>query len=267
MTQRLVLVEGPDDVAALCELSARLFACSPEGRSASGAPRVERDVVRVTPGRVRVQLRAALNAKDGIPKALVAAFGSFGPQIESDEACIDRVAFLYDPDGDRPGAFVDRVHAELQTLQTGTTPWKVTREPGGESWTLERASEAPVSLRGIAWTADGPVPGGLDDLHNLERLLCRVMGAAYPDQEPRVVAWLTEIRAARVSLGLKAPKWKAAVLLWAALVDEAATGDAGIASRFLGQHKRKGCDDFFATYVAPQVEGAGLRESLAWIFG
>lgn len=260
MTLRHVLVEGPDDVAALCELSTRLLGCAGSPR-AQGVPRPERSAVRLTSNGAEVQIRAATAAKDSIPRALV--FGSLPPQLVDDEAQVDRVAFFFDPDADAPNAFVDRVDRELRkNLQR----WIATRE-APDRWTLARPNEAAVSLRAVAWGADGPPIGGLDDFQNLERLLCRVMGTAYPDLETCVAAWLAQITAKRRDLSLRAPKWKTAVLLWAALVDEAATSDAGIPSRFLGQHKHALGGDFFADHVAPRVQAAGLDEPLAWTFG
>lgn len=256
---RLVLVEGPDDVAALIEIGRRKFRAGQGG--APTAPRLER-TSQLRLGDVTIALRSAPSGKDSLPEAVTKAFEQLPPQVAGDEARHDRLAFVFDPDGDAPDAFVDRVHTALSGLASVASPWEVTRE-APERWLLRRAGEEAVALRGIAWRADGPTLGGLDDFQNLERLLCRVLGSAYPDLEPKVATWLGEIRAVRGPT--KALKWKAAVLLWAALVDEAATSDAGIASRFLGQHKFPGGDGF-GRFVAPQLEAVGLVESLAWVF-
>ena len=262
MSQRLVLVEGPDDVAALIEIGKRLFGAT-AGRVVGARLRLERDAT-LTVGATTIAVQAAKNAKDGIPEAVVRAMETLPPQVAGDEARYDRVAFVFDPDGDRPGAFVDRVHGALGALSSVASPWLVTRDPGGETWSLSREAEESVALRGVAWRADGPTLGALDDLQNLERLLCRVLSASYPTLEPMIARWLAEIRATRQPT--KSLKWKAAVLLWAALVDEGATSDTGIASRFLGQHRFPGGDGGFARFVEPQIDAAGLREPLGWIF-
>jgi len=270
VTRRLVLVEGPDDVSALIELGQRMFKTAPHKSAGPATRGLQRDARLILARTTEIELRSAPNAKDGIPIALVKAFQSFPVQIAGDESHSERVAFFYDPDKDPPGAFNNKVDQALQALSIGATPWTVTREAKGDRWTLVRAGEAAISLRGIAWHGDGPVLDGLDNLQNLERLLCRVMGATYPEQETLVARWLDEIRTARLALDAKAtkpPKWKAAVLLWAALVDESATSDAGIASRFLGQHKPPGVDDFHATSVAPQIQASSLEEPLGWVFG
>jgi len=261
VSKRLVLVEGPDDVAALLEIGKRMF-----GATAGGVPgvpsRMERDAT-LTVGAATIAVRSAKNAKDGLPEAVMRAVDQLPPLVAGDEARHDRVAFVFDPDGDPPNAFVDRVHGALGALSSVASPWSIARDASGDRWNLSRAGEEPLALRGVAWRADGLTLGGLDDLQNLERLLCRVLGAAYPALEPMVARWLGEVRAARPPA--KAIKWKAAVLLWAALVDEGATSDAGIASRFLGQHRFPGGDGF-ARFVAPQLDAAGLREPLAWVF-
>lgn len=256
MTRRFVLVEGPDDVAAMQEIGKRLYNAR-AGSVAGGPGRAER-ASTLTRGATTIELRAALNAKDGIPTALCAWLESLAPQVEGDEARHDRVAFVFDPDGDAPGVFVHKMDHALR----GLPRWSVVREPEGVTWTLTREGESPIALRGVAWSASGPTLDGLADHQNLERLLCRVLGEAYPDWVPTVADWLATIGSRRAG---KALKWKAAVLLWAACVDEGATGDAGIASRFLGQHKFPGGEGF-VRYVLPEIEKAGMRPSLDWIF-
>lgn len=195
-------------------------------------------------------------------------FGGLPPLIIGDEALVDRVTFFFDPDDDEKDEFVNRVHSRLEGLSTASPPWIASRnEPDLGRWTLARAGEPSVELRGIPWGAAGPVLDGLDDVQNLERLLCAVMGKAYPDQVARIAGWLDEIREFRASLhpGQRL-KWKAAVLLWAALTDEQSTTDGGIPSRFLGQHKPPRTADFFEEYVRPELESQALHEGLAWVF-
>jgi len=257
MTRRYVLVEGPDDVAALQEIGKRLYNAR-AGSVTGGTGRAER-ASTLALGATTIELRAALNAKDGIPTALCAWLESLAPQVEGDETQHDRVAFVFDPDGDAPDAFVNKIDRMLKGLPS----WTIVRQPEGALWTLARADEPPVVLRGVPWNASGPTFGGLADHQNLERLLCRVLGSAYTDWAPIIAGWLDTIRAQR-GAG-KSLKWKAAVLLWAACVDEGATGDAGITSRFLGQHKFPGGDGF-VRYVLPELEAAGMRAALDWIF-
>jgi hypothetical protein len=257
MTRRFVLVEGPDDVAALQEIGKRLYNAR-AGGIAGGPGRAER-ASTLAVGATTIELRAALNAKDGIAAAMGAWLESLAPQVEGDETRHDRVAFVFDPDGDAPDAFVNKVDRVLTALPT----WSVVHRAEGATWRLTRADEPPIELCGVAWNASGPPFDGLADHQNLERILCRVLGSAYAEWAPIVAGWLDTIRDKR-GAG-KALKWKAAVLLWAACVDEGTTGDAGITSRFLGQHKFPGGDGF-QRYVLPELEASGMRSALDWIF-
>lgn len=260
MSQRLVLVEGPDDVAALRELGTRLFlAKKKEQASKPGARRKE---AFISPSGISIELSIGLNAKDGLPKAVLQAVNGLPAQISGDEARTEKMAVFYDPDADKPGDFEARIDKELKALASS---WKVQKNTPGH-WLLRRDQEEAIELRAIAWKGAGALLDGLPDEQNLERLICQIMGSAYAGEQQRIETWLTAIQGARPLLKLKAPKWKAATLLWAALVDDQATSEVGIASRFMGQHKYALGGDFFKDHIEPCVKASGLDEPLGWVF-
>lgn len=261
MTQRLVLVEGPDDLAALRELAERLFHVTKAEQPPK--PGASRKTIFQTSAGVRIEISVGLNAKDGLPKAVATAIRGLPPQMPGDEARTDKIAVLYDPDDDAPGAFEARVDKELNA---SLPLWAIQRS-NFSCWNLRRGQEEPVELSLIAWKANGPVLDGLPDQQNLERLISQIMVLAYPNERTRIEGWLSDIQELRRRLtSSKAPKWKAAVLLWAALVDDQVTADAGMASRFFGQHTHGLGGDFFKDYVEPCIQASGLGKALEWVF-
>jgi hypothetical protein len=118
-------------------------------------------------------------------------------------------------------------------------------------------SHDAVFVRAIAWRANGATPVDLPDVQNLERLLDRIVGAAYPGDVSLIRRWLSEVVLAR---GGKLPRWKAAIHLWCALRDEKAS-EHSAADRFLGQH------DMCKLHVEQALRETGLMAELEWLFG
>ncbi len=158
------------------------------------------------------------------------------------------------------------MHTTLLQLPSEPVGWSIRREAELDRWTLRRGQESPIEVRGVPWRTPTPIPDSLPDCQKLERVLCGVLSRAYPAGTQLVEGWLEEIRASRATFGnTRQIKWKAAVLLWAALVDESSTSEAGIASRFFGQHVHCTGADFFASFVQPALASASLVEALDWL--
>lgn len=261
MSKRLVLVEGPDDLAALHEMAVRLFQAQKVERPPKHG--ASRGALFQSASGVLIDISVGLNAKDGLPKAVAGAIGGLPPQIRGDETRTDKIAVLYDPDDDQPGAFAGRIDKQLKT---SLISWTIENK-NPEHWALRRNTEEELELKSIAWNANVPVLDGLPDHQNLERLISQIMLSAYPNEKNRIEGWLSDIQNVRKSLPrAKVPKWKAAVLLWAALLDDQATSDVGITSRFFGQHSHGSGANFFNDFVKPSLQSSGMDQALSWVF-
>ena len=129
--------------------------------------------------------------------------------------------------------------------------------PGcARTWTARREEGEELSLCAIPWRAPGPVVDGLPDNQNIERLLCAVAARAYPTEASIVERWLTKIQSVRN----KAPKWKAALHLWCALVDEGAS-ETNAAARFLHDNRA------LKPYVQQTLEEVKLWNDLRPLLG
>jgi hypothetical protein len=110
-------------------------------------------------------------------------------------------------------------------------------------------------ITAIPWRSGDPVVDDLPDTQSLDRLLCAIAGRAHPGHTAMVERWLRE---ARAELGVQ-PKWKAALHLWCALVEPAAS-PVNAATRFLGQNHN--C----TPHVSPALIAGGLLARIAEIF-
>jgi hypothetical protein len=234
VSRRMVLCEGPDDVAALREIAMGIFgAVTPRpgvawAESKAGAAGQARGQLLLA-GRARIEIRAVKNAKSQIAKALATELAQLPPQVESDgELRTRQVAALFDPDDEGAERFFRDVEREVKR---GATAWRLTELRGGV-WMARRQSGERLLLRAVPWRGPGSPADGLADHQNLERLLCAIAARAYPAEAAMVERWLTEMSRMRAT----PPGWKAALHLWCALVEEKAS-DANAAARFLHQNK------------------------------
>lgn len=252
MTRRLVLCEGPDDVAALRELALYVFKAIAEKQSIAGTPGGEPRTQKLRAGQIAIEIKASRAGKSGLIKMIGESLAALGPQDgPPEEAKVRRIAAVFDPDEEPVTAFhkgvassVAREAPDWRLVQVGSGTWLARRMPG------ER-----VQVRAIPWRAPGPVVDGLADHQNLERLLCAVAKAAYPAEAAIVERWLTEI----TTVSGKTPKWKAALHLWCALVDQSAS-ELNAATRFL--HQNGDCKP----HVSPALEKVGLLRALRPLF-
>lgn len=255
MSRREILCEGPEDLAALREVAGRCFGATPlpADRQAGGAG-ADRRVDLCVAGVHVLRLTAVRNAKSALPHAAATQLATL-PPIEGDRTSsrLTALGVLFDPDGDAERVF----HAEMngafakeakdwsfQTLEVGAR--------GGAAWIARRAAGERVLVRALAWRADGEVLDGLRDEQNMERVMCRILADAYPADVELVAGWLAEITRRRRAV----PRWKAAVHLWSALVDEKATEHTAPA-RFFGQH------DACRPCVQPVLDRVGLLREIA----
>lgn len=232
MSLRVVMVEGPDDVNALREIATRHLGAVKSSRK----PQNPRAAAFDTASGQTVEVHPVENAKSALPKTFASRLRGRPATTPEDSEHLTHLAILYDPDEDRPtNKLALDVAREIERTPQG---WQLTpiEDATVDAWTAKRSDAERIELRVIPWTAPGPAYGGLVDGQNLDRLLNHVAALTYPSELATVDAWLTLIHERRDALSLKAPKWKAATLLWAALVDDQAVTDAGIHARFFGQH-------------------------------
>ena len=224
--RRLVLCEGPADIAALREIGISFFGAKPLPipRSA-GAAGENRKLLLLIEGS-EVEITAVQRAKSGLPEALATKLHGLPVENSSDDPnALERITVLFDPD-DEPA---DKMYAKLADEVAATAKaWKLDGDPG--DWVARRSVQT-VILRAVPWRSPGNVVDSLPDWQNLERLLCHVAAVAYPTEAKIVERWLGEISEAG-----KKPVWKAALHLWCALVEPKAD-ESNAAAQFLHQNQ------------------------------
>ncbi len=257
MTDRFIFVEGPDDVAALNELGTRMFGARAGG--AAHTPKGESSLISTSGIRLRV---VSANTRSRLGEHLVKALRALPPQVQGDEARTEQMFVCFDPDEDTIEAFATTIERALNALDG---PWSVAAAHP-LAWTVRHASDEPITVALVPWATEPTPPiGGLHDVINLDRLLHDVLARAYPSEVARIGGWLDAIAQFRATQPkVRKPKWKATILLWAALVDDQATTERGLASRFLGQHDAM--PKFFDTAVRPTLVATGLDRALAPLF-
>jgi hypothetical protein len=251
VSARLVLCEGPDDLAALRQIATQEFqAVSIKTARGSGAG-LAREAVLQTPGGIRVRILGK-EGKSSLPELAAAELNGLPAQgAEPAELRLSQIAIVYDPDGQTETAFKDEV---AKALKDGASAWTIEATAGG--FLAKRNADEVIDIRLSAWKGPGPVFDGLADLQSLERLICAVAAQAYPEEAKTVVKWLDEIATQKG----KPPKWKGAVHLWCAIIEPAA-GEETAPVRFLGQNKA--CRPF----VRPSLQAVALVECLKPILG
>lgn len=235
MTTRWILCEGPEDVAAVREIATRFFGAKKDSARGGLSPGAGREERLRTPRQALIRLTAVPNAKSALPEQLAAALSGMPPQTGAwgDER-VRRLVVLYDPDEEGELRFVGRLGDALRTKAADWTIQGLSSQRGG-AWLMRRA-DAKILVRALAWRADGDDHRDLPRVQNLERVLCRVLGLAYPAEVEIIDRWLAEIGRWRGSdPKRRAMKWKASIHLWSALVADHATMQ-GAPDQFLGQH-------------------------------
>lgn len=257
MSRRIVLCEGPDDVAALREIATGIFRAATPGSAGradavmAGAAGQARGQVLLA-GRARLEIRAVKNAKSQLAKGMATELAQLPPQVAGDpEQRTRRIAAVFDPDAEGEEAF----HRDIQReIARSARDWRLQQVTEG-AWIARREAGERLWLRAIAWRGPGAPVDGLADHQNLERLLCAVAARAYPAEAALVTRWLEEIGSVRGA----AAGWKAALHLWCALVEEKAS-EANAAARFL--HQNKLCMPF----VEPILREVSLLRALRPLF-
>lgn len=233
-----IFTEGPDDVAALTELlirhgKRRVRTDPPSNDQRSTATTRERmhqlaiyseEPTGVKTGTIKI---VAVVQENVLPARMATEIANL--PIHDPGGPERRFALVYDPDA---WTVEDFEAAVSEALAAKATDWAI--QQSGSSWTLQREGES-VLLRAIPWCIDGDVLDSLPDVQNLERVLCTVLGETYPSGVTTVAECIERFREQRKQLGIDRDlSWKAAIHLWCALVDDAAT-DSTAPKRFLGQ--------------------------------
>lgn len=225
--RRLVLCEGPADIAALREIGISFFGAKPLPipRSA-GAAGENRKLLLLIEGS-EVEITAVQRAKSGLPAALAIKLHGLPVENSSDDPnALERITVLFDPDDESPEETCVRLAAEVSA---NAKAWKLDGSP--RDWVARRNANQTVIVRAVPWRSPGDVVDGLPGWQSLERLLCHVTAVAYPTEAKTVERWLGEISEAG-----KQPSWKAALHLWCALVEPKAD-ESNAAARFLHQNE------------------------------
>lgn len=226
MSLRHILCEGPDDLTALREIGLHAFGAQLDRQGAqrgAGAGGEARKALLRT-ATARVEIVAGRSGKSALPKEIAADLAQLPPQIEPQgEATVDKIAVVFDPDGDPEATFHRDIEKNVATQAKG---WSLASKSPG-AWTATREPGEIVEVVAIPWRAPGGVVDGLPDFRNLERVLCAVLARAYQAEAEIVERWLTEIQSRK-------PGWKAALHLWCALVEEKAS-EVNIAAKVLHQ--------------------------------
>jgi hypothetical protein len=225
--RRIVLCEGPADIAALREIGISLFGAQVQRTPLSAGAAGETRKLLLTVQGSQVEITAVERAKSGLPGALATKLHGLPFENSSDDRdALERITVLFDPDAESP----DKMHASLaDAVSASAQAWKLDGSPG--DWVAHRDASQAVILRAVHWRSPGDVVDGLPDRQNLERLLCHVTAVAHPNEAKMVERWLSEISEA----GRK-PGWKAALHLWCALV-EPKTDESNAPARFLHQNQ------------------------------
>jgi hypothetical protein len=228
MTLRHVLCEGPDDLTALREIALYAFGAQIERAPAQVSAGGEARQAILRTGNTKTMIIVGRGGKTRLPVELAADLAQLPPQMSpQDEAAVEMIAVVFDPDGDPEETFHKEIEAKVADAAPG---WSLSPEGAG-AWIATRGAGERVGVRAIPWRAPGGVVDGLADHRNLERVLCAVLVRAYPGEAQIVGRWLTEIHAQG-----RAPGWKAALHLWCALVKESAN-ELNAAAQFLRQDK------------------------------
>ena len=249
MSVRILLCEGPDDIAALRELGTWLLGASVTRIPASaGAAGQERKSALTTKSNHRVDLIAA-SGKSKLPDRVATLLATLSPQVPGDPEETSDIGVVFDPDGGDPD--VDFLPAVEAAIAAGAPGWTLSK--GSGSWLAQRAVAERVNVHFLPWRGTTDPFDGLGAEQSLERLLCSIGSAAYPAEAKLVESWLDAFPSTRKRT------WKSAVHLWCALV-ESDQNEATAPTRFL--HQNKECKP----HVRPLLERLGLLEPLRPLF-
>jgi hypothetical protein len=248
MTRRIVLCEGPDDLTALREIALFIFHGRIEKHvMVSGAGEARKIDLRA--GTVAVEIISS-NGKRKLPGLAATTLMTLPAQMgPPDDAKVKRIALVFDPDESLVSAFHNDI---VQAIVRQATAWTLTSVAPG-AWIARRSPGERVQLLAIGWKAPGGVVDGLADHQNLDRLLCAMAAKAYPVEAQIVERWLNEVNGARQPENRA--KWKAALHLYCALVEEKAS-ELSAPARFL--HQNAMCKP----HVRMILEQGGLLKAL-----
>lgn len=262
--KRLVLCEGPDDLNALRAIAQHLGWARPAAAAtAAGAGQERRAILAAGDTRIEIRVPSKTGGATGEGKSALARMVADGlhmlpPQIgPGDESSVGLVGVVFDPDD----ATVPSFHAEVENaVRTHAREWVLAGIGAAGVWSARREAGELLEVRAVHWRAPGGVVDGLPDQMNLERLLCAVLVAAYPQDVEHIERWLTEIREVSKAAGRKPGTWKAAIHVWLAAVHEKAD-DINAASRFL--HQQRECKPHIERILAE----TGLLDDLRPLLG
>jgi hypothetical protein len=249
--KRVVLCEGPSDIAALREIAILLFGAKVQRNPPSAGPAGEARKLLLAIQANEVEITAVERAKSGLPEALATKL--LGLPVEdraTDPHALERITVLFDPDDESP----DKMYAHLaDQVSAEAKAWKLEGKPG--DWVARRNANESLALHAVAWRSPGDVVDGLPPYQNLERLICHIAASAYPEQAKIVERWLGEIPP-----NGKKPSWKAALHLWCALVEPKAD-ESNAAAKFL--HQNAACQP----HVRAAMEQVSLFKDLSLALG
>jgi hypothetical protein len=214
--RHVVLCEGPDDISALRAIARKHFikgtTSTPARPPAAG---FERHVKIPVSDALAVELKT-VSGKSDLAKNAALIIRDLPPRRDINEPdLIEQIVLVYDPDAQ---SLEDFEKESVTTLERDASDWVWTAREGiAHAWLGAREDELPIELRMFAWTSTQRTLDGLNDEHNLERLVCQIFSLTYADnkhEEELIVPTLSAIHQ-RMN---KPPMWKSAVHLWCALL-------------------------------------------------
>jgi hypothetical protein len=256
---RLILSEGPDDMAALRAVAqlTRWAVPVPDTTASIGAGQERTLRLRAGQADIRVSVPsktsgAAGEGKTALARSIAENLHALRSQVSpEDESYVSLMAVVFDPDDEPASRFHDQI---MRAIQQHAPAWTLSETGTPGVWRALRGTEG-IDIRAVHWRAAGPVLDGLPDEMNLERVLCAVLAKAYPDDKDHVARFLAEIGERQRAAGRKPARWKAAVHVWLALVYEKAD-EFSAPARVL--HQQDACK----AHVQPALAETGLLEDL-----
>jgi hypothetical protein len=215
VSKRLLLCEGPEDLAALREILHVHFSAT---RTEEPNPNSSSKVEQWSVGGKTIRLINALD-RQRVLRFAVELITSDSP---SDP--IEWVGLSFDPNGDDEARWRAWLEKGLQRLNLRRT---------GSSYEANPPERIPLGIIPLPWLSTGPVHYGLSNSQCLERCAIDALSATYPNHHRRVEKWINELRTEQPA---HPPSWKTAARLWNALSLPDVSGQ-GFYSQVFGNHE------------------------------
>ncbi|MGD0090551.1 MAG: hypothetical protein ABSE73_11580 [Planctomycetota bacterium] len=189
MKQSLIVVEGPDDLAALRELFDRCF-----GAQKGGAVAAREHAFRWKDAETRILMA---NGKDKMPNLIAHRIRD----LPSADWPFTQMGICFDPDR----------HPDEQVLTWLRKNCKVEAPWNADGMCQARVADMNLEIVALRWDL-GPVFDQLKDLRNLERVALAVLAKTDPSEGKLIEELLEKVDSAK-----KPISWKTAFRLWAAI--------------------------------------------------